>query len=88
MSEKPPVMAMFKSLLALTNSSVTKFSEEIGFSQSAVQNVLANRRSNLLIETAVAERLGHPLHILFPHRVPNASADDLKSIDQKEVELE
>ena len=83
MSEKPPVMAMFKSLLALTNSSVTKFSDEIGFSQSAVQNVLANRRSNLLIETAVAERLGHPLHTLFPHRAPHASAEEIDSNDQK-----
>lgn len=88
MSEKPPVMAMFKSLLALTNSSVTKFSEEIGFSQSAVQNVLANRRSNLLIETAVAERLGHPLHILFPHRASNASAEATNQNDQMEVEPE
>jgi antitoxin component HigA of HigAB toxin-antitoxin module len=86
MSEKPPVMAMFKSLMALTNSSTTIFSDEIGFSQSAVQNVLANRRSNITIERAVSERLGHPLHILFPHRAPSASGDDINSNYQREVE--
>ena len=88
MSEKPPVMAMFKSLLALTNSSVTKFSDEIGFSQSAVQNVLANRRSNITIERAVSERLGHPLHILFPHRASSSRADNVSLNDQKEVKVE
>ncbi|WP_299800737.1 hypothetical protein [uncultured Ruegeria sp.] len=66
MSNPNPYVANFRALLALTNSSVGKFSEEIGRHQSSVQNVLLGVRRSRFIEEEISKRLGVSRELAFP----------------------
>jgi len=56
---------MFKAILTLSESSVSKFADQIGRHQSSVQNVLSGARRSRFIEDRICERLGKPFAEVF-----------------------
>ncbi len=74
MSNQNPYVVNFRALLALSNSSVCKFAEEIGRHQSSVQNVLSGVRRSRFIEKQISERLGVSRELAFPDTLKLASS--------------
>ena len=66
MTDQTAVSALFRVYLAVTRSTVSEFASEIGYSASAVQNVLAGRRRSETIEFEICARLKHDVSELFP----------------------
>ncbi len=52
--------------LGMAQTTITELAESIGYSRSAVSNVLAGRRRSAEIEAAVAERTGFRVEDLWP----------------------
>ena len=70
MTDQTAVSALFRVYLAVTRSTVSEFASEIGYSASAVQNVLAGRRRSEAIESEICARLKHDVNELFPVNRP------------------
>ncbi|WP_339696183.1 helix-turn-helix transcriptional regulator [Celeribacter baekdonensis] len=52
--------------LGMAQTTITELAESIGYSRSAVSNVLAGRKRSPTIEAAVAERTGFRVEDLWP----------------------
>ncbi|MCV6596457.1 MAG: helix-turn-helix domain-containing protein [Mangrovicoccus sp.] len=52
--------------LGMAQTTITELAESIGYSRSAVSNVLAGRRRSAEIETGIAERTGFRVEDLWP----------------------
>ena len=81
MSNQNPYVANFRALLALSNSTVCKFAEDIERHQSSVQNVLSGVRRSRFIEQKIADRLGVSREQAFPdpERHPLKAREEEKS---------